>query len=162
MWTPDQVEHALEKYGEFAPTLPNFLHLYSDDRELFFQLACVGIDTSAPCWMRDASIMAAYLRALAYGFWLEGEGEAGDISTVFDNLPRLYFRGLPLETVRTFMRSLEGFPTDLDGPERPGDRMQGRSVTEAHLAYHLGIEADGVRGDKREAYLTRQRELSST
>ncbi|MEX0649491.1 MAG: hypothetical protein WD200_00640 [Candidatus Andersenbacteria bacterium] len=161
MWTTKEVERALSARGEFPVTLPDFMHLYSTQREFFFQLACVGVRPSAPKWMREAAIMAAYLRALAFAFDIQGSGTTGIVSTCLDNVPPLSFTGVEVEKVRTFMRSLCGFPTTLDGQEQSHEKMAGQEVTEAHVTFHLGARTRHTWEDKQETYVVRKRNLSA-
>lgn len=169
MWTFETVEQALEKYGKFAPTFPNFMQLYSDNRELFFQLACVGVRPSAPAWMREAAIMGAYLRGLAFGHWFEAIAGGMEISSCcyFSlmplHLPSTDVEKLGVKNIRKFIRSLDGFPTELNEPERSGNYMRGREVSEACVQYQLGTPAEKEQGNegKFQTYITRKAHLSS-
>jgi len=162
MWTTATVEEALHKHGEFPATLAGFMDLYDSDRELFFQLACIGVEPGAAPWMKEAAIMGAYLRALASGFLLEGEGSFGSISSCVNAVPDLPLSGVSLETVRTFMRSLDGFPTERYTPEKPGERIQGRAVSEAQVNYHLGMKQGDAYENTGQTYFERKLLLSGT
>lgn len=161
MWTTDEVEQAMIGMDQFPATLQIFMDLYTNNRELFFQLACVGVSTTAPKWMREAAIMAAYLQALALSFEVQGNGNTGIVSSDVDSVPPLPFAEVDVETVRTFMRSLAGFPTSPDPPERPDERLAGREVSEVQVAYLFGPPGtDDVWQERPNVYLDRRKKLS--
>lgn len=162
MWSTNEVEKRLHQEGPLPPLLLSLILLYKLERELFCQLAVVGVTASAPRWMREAAATAALLRALARSFDITGNADEGTITSDYDPAVTLNFRGVSQGAAREFMRSLAGFPTAAYDPPEPGDRMRGHSVTEAQVVFQLGERKEDAAFEKlRDVYYARRQGLGT-
>jgi hypothetical protein len=159
MWTPERIEELLWTKVPIVG-LAAIRQLYETDRELFYQLACVGVRPQAEKWMRELAILAAHLRIMCSTYMPGGDPDRLVIESCYDDIPALTLNGLPRGLVCAFLQTLNGISS---GPISLEERMRGQRITQAEADFKIGSrDAAGNWIDSKATYFARRVVLSDS
>jgi hypothetical protein len=140
LWSPETVLMEMEEAGPMEPSLPGMIALFSKDKELFYQLACVGVPEQTVGWAQNCAKFAARFLDLPFKYTGEIIGKENSGYVVWhDELGNMPFEGVLATEVRDFMDTLNGVsvvdPSDKDYKR---GKWEGTEVSVAEVYFKHG------------------------
>lgn len=152
MWTEEEIEGLLRPKSPMSG-LVGIMQLYETDRQLFYQLACVGVRPQAPKWMRELAMVAAHLRVFCSTYMPPRDPEQTTITSCYEDIRALSLHGLPQWLVCLFLQTLNGVSS---GSLSFGEKMAGHRISQAEADFKLGSrDAAGNWMDSKATYHAR-------